>query len=572
MRRVLACLALMVLVGMLPAAAAALAAEPEAVLAADDLITSGELPVVSIQASLAVMQEQYGNPSSFTVSRSGAGSDEPLDVYLNVGGSARSETDYRGMPASPLRLEATETSRTIALTPVPELLLEGDENVVVTVRPDAHYVVGAESTATLIIQDYTGYPTLPNALDNDSLPYSTSFDRPWHGQSSHVGRDADYARSALFETGISYLETSVYGPEHLRFRWRASTLAGQNTVEFLIDGVPQAVISGETEWETMNIVLPIGYHRLQWRYVKRVATRAGLDAAYVDQLETPLQSMVYHLYVSALHRAPESAAAYQYWAWYYHEVRMLQIDARQVFAELARRFLLSPEYRAKYPGDRITNQFAIDCYETLFWRRPSQQEINAAVSNVGMGRAEFVSMMIRTPEFAQVVRNHFPGQEGDPVHNLVGQLYYGIFNDDDGKLVLDRMKHEQYGLATYVQRVGSAYCIHKRGEMIAAAKDLFLVWRVDLLNKSRNKSLLEAELANRLYLAFLGRVPVEAERLYWEWTLASGRMTLNQCIDYFGYTGEFSEILRRVFPCAPDEEYVPPDRSSVAPQDYLLYE
>lgn len=127
--------------------------------------------------------------------------------------------------------------------------------------------------------------TLGKALDSGELVWETAGHLPWVGQSgvSHDGKDA--ARSGpITDRQKSEMETTVVGPGLLTFWWKVSS-GRYDYLRFSIDGVKQAQISGEVDWEKASFNLSGGEHTLQWLYWKDDEESYGQDAGWVDKVE-----------------------------------------------------------------------------------------------------------------------------------------------------------------------------------------------------------------------------------------------------------------------------------------------
>jgi len=97
-------------------------------------------------------------PASFVVNRTGA-TDRSVLVRLNIGGTATNHTDYQRLD-NYLSLAAFQTSSVIQVTPKPTATITGGaESVILSVRPDPAYHVGAPALA--------GVTIVPETIDLD---------------------------------------------------------------------------------------------------------------------------------------------------------------------------------------------------------------------------------------------------------------------------------------------------------------------------------------------------------------------------------------------------------------------
>jgi hypothetical protein len=81
----------------------------------------------------------------------------------------------------------------------------------------------------------------------------------------------------------SVLQTILAGPAQFSFWWKVSSEASFDVLDFKLDGVSQATISGEVDWQQQSYAIGSGSHTLQWRYSKDTSGGAGQDTAWVDQ-------------------------------------------------------------------------------------------------------------------------------------------------------------------------------------------------------------------------------------------------------------------------------------------------
>ncbi len=59
-------------------------------------------------------------------------------------------------------------------------------------------------------------------------------------------------------------------------------------LEFYLNGVRQLRLNGESGWQIHGFTVPAGNSTLEWRYIKDASSFAGLDAAFLDNLDLPL--------------------------------------------------------------------------------------------------------------------------------------------------------------------------------------------------------------------------------------------------------------------------------------------
>ena len=128
--------------------------------------------------------------------------------------------------------------------------------------------------------------TLGDAVNAPYLVWLTDTNAPWIAQTNitHDGEVA--AQSGGIGHGTNtWIETTITGPGTIRFWWKVSSQTNGDTLTFALDGAPWAQISGETEWQKLSFALPPGDLTLRWTYAKNGGTNAGLDRAWLDEVD-----------------------------------------------------------------------------------------------------------------------------------------------------------------------------------------------------------------------------------------------------------------------------------------------
>ncbi len=110
-------------------------------------------------------------------------------------------------------------------------------------------------------------PTLGEAVDAESLTWTTGGDADWFGQTSAYYYDGDAAQSGDIGSGqSSWIETTVTGPGILSFYWKVSSIWASSDLEFYMDGVRQSWCRAYEEWEAQAYSIGPGSHTLRWDY------------------------------------------------------------------------------------------------------------------------------------------------------------------------------------------------------------------------------------------------------------------------------------------------------------------
>ena len=248
-----------------------------------------------------------------------------------------------------------------------------------------------------------------------------------------------------------------------------------------------------------------------------------------DDDESQLKVLIHHFYRAALDRDPESQEAIEYWEWFFNQFREFNIDVRYVVREMGRLFLLSEEYQGRNPGQQLNTWFIDDCYYMYLQRHALISEVNNILSSK-INRKQLVSITAKSLEFNELMERMFPGQEGILTRNFAAQFYYGG---------LDRMINQAD--LEYLENWMISHS-NKRQASIDAAKEIFSFPEFFSVKPNSDVQV------ERLYRCFLDRFPSDDENTYWVNVLDSGRQTINQTIEEFGNSMEFSIVLEKYFP------------------------
>jgi regulation of enolase protein 1 (concanavalin A-like superfamily) len=118
-------------------------------------IADDDRSTVSIVANDPFSTETPGDTGQFTLTRT-APSTAALTVNLTIAGTATNTADYATI-ASSITFAANQTSTTITVSPVDDLITEGDEDVVISITANINYDIGTSSFGVVTIQD-NDYP------------------------------------------------------------------------------------------------------------------------------------------------------------------------------------------------------------------------------------------------------------------------------------------------------------------------------------------------------------------------------------------------------------------------------
>ena len=144
---------------------------------------------------------------------------------------------------------------------------------------------GSASSAAAILAVYPALP-LNVALDTTGLAWSTGGPQPWIGHASVTHDGIDAGRSGPIGNNTNgWMEVTVSGPNVVNFWWKVSSESSNDRLMFFVDGVEQARISGEVDWNFRSFNFTAGNHTLRWTYLKNGSTVAGQDRGWVDQVQ-----------------------------------------------------------------------------------------------------------------------------------------------------------------------------------------------------------------------------------------------------------------------------------------------
>ncbi len=143
--------------------------------------------------------------------------------------------------------------------------------------------------ALVIIEPKPPEPTGPLAIAVDSpfLFWTPGGAGEWGVETAIFDfGDSSITFDDIAEGERTWIETSVIGPGTLTFRWKVSSEACDGElcdyVQFSLNGVPRETLTGEVDWESVVLTLPIGEHQLRWEYIKDDFTTAGDDKFWLD--------------------------------------------------------------------------------------------------------------------------------------------------------------------------------------------------------------------------------------------------------------------------------------------------
>jgi hypothetical protein len=121
-------------------------------------IADNDLPTVTVTATDATASETAGDTGTFTITRTGSTA-AALTVSYAMSGTATNGTDYNSLSGS-VTIAAGSATATVVVTPIDDVLVEGNETAILTISANAAYTVGSPSSATVTIADNDSLPTV----------------------------------------------------------------------------------------------------------------------------------------------------------------------------------------------------------------------------------------------------------------------------------------------------------------------------------------------------------------------------------------------------------------------------
>jgi len=205
------------------------------------------LPTVTISASTPNAAEP-STPGAFTFTRTGPTTSD-LAVSRPRTGTAISGTDFVAMP-NPVVIPAGQSSVTVAVTPIDDTLVEGDETVILTLSSTPTYNVGAASSATVTIADDDGVPpppTLPTVTISASTPNAAEPSTPGAFTFMRTGPTTSDLAVSRPRTG-----TAISGTDFVAMSNPVVIPAGQSSVTVPVTPIDDTDVEGD---ETVILTL-----------------------------------------------------------------------------------------------------------------------------------------------------------------------------------------------------------------------------------------------------------------------------------------------------------------------------
>ena len=164
----------------------------------------------------------------------------------------------------------------------PQIANDGNYDVVITNA----YGTTTSSNAYLHVMNAA------DALNTTNLIWTTGGDVPWFVQTAITYDGVAAMQSgAISANQQSTLQTTVTGPGTLTFWWNVSSEGVNDYLNFSVNGVEQARISGVViggfyGWQQQTIYIGAGTQTLQWAYIKTDSgvSISGRDSGWLDEV------------------------------------------------------------------------------------------------------------------------------------------------------------------------------------------------------------------------------------------------------------------------------------------------
>ncbi len=206
-------------------------------------IANAAAPVVTLAAVDSSASEAAGNGGLFTATRTGA-TTAPLTVRLDIAGTATPGLDYTALGSTVVIATGSRTAN-VAVSPLPDALVEGVETVVMSIGADPSYAVGATNTATVNIADVP-LPVVTLSV-SDAAAAESSAD-PGEFTLTRTG-----SRTVGLTVSFTLSGTATGGQDYAAIEQQAEIPAGAASVRVSVLPLADALVEG-TETVVMSLV------------------------------------------------------------------------------------------------------------------------------------------------------------------------------------------------------------------------------------------------------------------------------------------------------------------------------
>lgn len=310
-------------------------------------------------------------------------------------------------------------------------------------------------------------------------------------------------------------------------------------VQWRLNGGDWQTASGTEAWSFLVSDLDVGTNLLEVRsrnnfgltsfQLARAITRQSAPATEGDLANAA--ELLEDFYFELLGRAPEPGAI-ETWMFGVSNALVQNVDIRFIGREIARVFIFSDEYIGR---ERTRQQFILDCYAAFLGRVPGDVELEGW-SGDSWNQGQAISTFLESQEFADRMNALFPGREGNQIHNFVNAIYIGA---------LDRTV-DQGGMQYWASQFVATEDPRQR------ARDMFFHLTESQEFLDRDPSV--GDYVTRLYRSFMNRFPGDHEVDFWAGEIVNENQTLDEVVEFFSNSEEFTDRLIAHGLIEPEEE------------------
>jgi len=127
-------------------------------------------------------------------------------------------------------------------------------------------------------------------LNFTSFPWNNFHPNPWLIDNTNSFSGNSSFKSATILGGNSSelsIQITTSLNDSIRFNYKVSSELGWDALIVYLDGIELDSWSGEIDWSYASFPVSAGAHELKWVYSKDYVVSAGLDAAWIDNIEFP---------------------------------------------------------------------------------------------------------------------------------------------------------------------------------------------------------------------------------------------------------------------------------------------
>lgn len=152
-------------------------------------------------------------------------------------------------------------------------------------------VVGADTVLSAEFEPIPFTDDFETGGFSKQIGWMTDTAHPWFVQTNVVARGQWAARSGAISDGQESRLVLVQRTQagSASFDFKVSSEFSWDLLQFYLNGRLLGQWSGEVGWQSFSFTVPGGNNRFEWVYVKDANRSAGLDAAFLDNLDLPLR-------------------------------------------------------------------------------------------------------------------------------------------------------------------------------------------------------------------------------------------------------------------------------------------